>query len=373
MDTITRSVGWLKSDQWGGEAKAEGGMIMGSVADSAVDQTYMVATLAMPATSAVRTWIIDTGEAQHLIGKSYLSKDEIQSIYTVAPVSLTTANDVVRTSSRLEIEIGSLGGLQVNPLVMDSSPCVLSAGIVESNATALTILEPEHFFMEFNICCGKDAHLCTTLIATNPRVRTYRVTDEMDGDDANTINIEKAHKEGLHMFVWGSIPYRDACKTRSIFSSWELTAQAVDECKGCLAMEWPDTCESWNLPVVRLENTFKDIEHAPCAKCPCPAYFAVVVHQFVRSWVRSPIVGCTAYSHREIATLVEDVLKNILSTMIPLNTTRTNVYDSRERQVRGLLCGASSGTGPQVAKAGFEHKMFLQALHSLASTSPIHT
>eukprot|EP00971_Amphidinium_carterae_P214132 4249691-Amphidinium_carterae.1 len=97
MYAIIRSAEWLMSDQRGGEAEAEGGMIMGSVAHSAVDQTYMVATLAMPATSAVRTWIIDTGAAQHLIGKSYLSKDEIQSIYTAAPVSLTTAIDVVKT------------------------------------------------------------------------------------------------------------------------------------------------------------------------------------------------------------------------------------------------------------------------------------
>eukprot|EP00971_Amphidinium_carterae_P187675 3724724-Amphidinium_carterae.1 len=65
-----------------------------------------VATLAMSATNASRTWIIDTGAAQHLVGKSYLSTDEMQSIYTVTPVSLTTANDIVRTSSRVEIELG---------------------------------------------------------------------------------------------------------------------------------------------------------------------------------------------------------------------------------------------------------------------------
>eukprot|EP00971_Amphidinium_carterae_P341908 6480976-Amphidinium_carterae.5 len=103
MDTTTRSAGLLKSDQWGLGAEAEDGMIMGSVAHSAVDQAYMGATLAMPATSAVRNWILDIGAAQHLIGKSYLTKDEIQSICTVAPVSLTTANDVVRTSSMVEI------------------------------------------------------------------------------------------------------------------------------------------------------------------------------------------------------------------------------------------------------------------------------
>eukprot|EP00971_Amphidinium_carterae_P317249 6307104-Amphidinium_carterae.1 len=61
--------------------------------------------MAMPATSASRTWIIDTGAAQHLDGRSYLSRDQIQSIYTVTPVSQTTANDIVRTSSRVEIEI----------------------------------------------------------------------------------------------------------------------------------------------------------------------------------------------------------------------------------------------------------------------------
>eukprot|EP00971_Amphidinium_carterae_P198253 3934694-Amphidinium_carterae.1 len=35
---------------------------------------------------------------------------------------------------------------------------------------------------------SSDFHLCSTLIATNPRVRSYRVTEEMDGDDANTHN-----------------------------------------------------------------------------------------------------------------------------------------------------------------------------------------
>eukprot|EP00971_Amphidinium_carterae_P105427 2087644-Amphidinium_carterae.1 len=121
---------------------------------------------------------------------------------------------------------------------MDSSPCVLSAGllvaagfgltwtpdaleltmpngckttlrsrgnvpgIVESNTTALpsggkkkvscmvdgeklqaspVVCKPEYFFMEF--CCDKESMLCSTLIASNPRVRTFRVTEDMDGDD----------------------------------------------------------------------------------------------------------------------------------------------------------------------------------------------
>eukprot|EP00971_Amphidinium_carterae_P250312 4969013-Amphidinium_carterae.3 len=125
MDTITLSAVWFKSDQWGGEADADGEMIMGCVAHSAVDQTYMVATLAMPATSSVRTWIIDTG-GQHNIR------------WENPPVSLTTAKGVVKTSSRVEIEIGCLGGLKVNPLVMDSSPCVLSAGLLLAAGFRLT-------------------------------------------------------------------------------------------------------------------------------------------------------------------------------------------------------------------------------------------
>eukprot|EP00971_Amphidinium_carterae_P129319 2561454-Amphidinium_carterae.1 len=67
-DALIRIAGGLKSEQWGGEAEADGGLIMG------------VATLAMPATSAVRTWIIDTGSAQHLIGKFYLSRDGRNSV-----------------------------------------------------------------------------------------------------------------------------------------------------------------------------------------------------------------------------------------------------------------------------------------------------
>eukprot|EP00971_Amphidinium_carterae_P241267 4790646-Amphidinium_carterae.3 len=148
MDTLSRTAGGLKSEQWGGEAEADDGMRMG------------VATLAMPATSASRTWIIDTEAAQHLIGKSYLSRDEIQSIYTFAPVSLTTANDVVRTSSRVEIEMGCLGGLKCRvvgccwfrltwtPETLElalPNGCKTTLrsrgdvpGIVESNATALT-------------------------------------------------------------------------------------------------------------------------------------------------------------------------------------------------------------------------------------------
>eukprot|EP00971_Amphidinium_carterae_P235497 4673302-Amphidinium_carterae.4 len=82
MDTIIRTAGWLKSDEWGGEAEADGGLIMG------------VATLAMPATSERR--------------------------------------------NSIEIEIGCLGGLKVNPLVMDSSPCVLSAGLLVAAGFGLT-------------------------------------------------------------------------------------------------------------------------------------------------------------------------------------------------------------------------------------------
>eukprot|EP00971_Amphidinium_carterae_P263246 5223059-Amphidinium_carterae.2 len=100
MNTLTRSSMGLKSDQWEWDAEADGENVMG------------VATIAMPATSASRTWIIDTGTAQHLVGKSYLSRDEMQSIYTVTPVSLTTANDIVRTPIRVEIELGCLGGLK---------------------------------------------------------------------------------------------------------------------------------------------------------------------------------------------------------------------------------------------------------------------
>eukprot|EP00971_Amphidinium_carterae_P142732 2827376-Amphidinium_carterae.1 len=114
-EVLTRAAVGLKSNQWGRDAEADFENMMG------------VATLAMSATNASRTWIIDTGAAQHLVGKAYLSTDEMQSIYTVTPVSLTTANDIVKTSSRVEIELGCLGGLKVHPLVMESSPCVLSA------------------------------------------------------------------------------------------------------------------------------------------------------------------------------------------------------------------------------------------------------
>eukprot|EP00971_Amphidinium_carterae_P111412 2206653-Amphidinium_carterae.1 len=62
----------------------------------------------------------------------------MQSIYTVTPVSLTTANDIVRTSSRVEIKIGCLGGLKVHPLVLDSSPGVLSAGLLVAAGFGLT-------------------------------------------------------------------------------------------------------------------------------------------------------------------------------------------------------------------------------------------
>eukprot|EP00971_Amphidinium_carterae_P331375 6464885-Amphidinium_carterae.1 len=39
-------------------------------------------------------------------------------------------------------------------------------------------------------------------------------------------------------------------------------------------------------------STCMHAEHSPCEKCPYPAYFAAVVHQAVRSWVRSPMLGC---------------------------------------------------------------------------------
>eukprot|EP00971_Amphidinium_carterae_P100634 1990885-Amphidinium_carterae.1 len=188
MDSLHRTAERLKSERRGGEAEADGGMIMGVATNSP--------TTAMPATFASRTWIIDTGAAQHLIEK---------------------------TSSRVESEIGCLGGLKVNPLVMDSSPCVLSAGllvaagfgltwapealeltlpngckatlrsrrnvpgIVESNATALTTRGKQASSSKF-LCCGKASHLCSTLIASDPRFRSYHVIEEMDGDDVDTLN-----------------------------------------------------------------------------------------------------------------------------------------------------------------------------------------
>eukprot|EP00971_Amphidinium_carterae_P207439 4115804-Amphidinium_carterae.1 len=75
--------------------------------------------------------------------------------------------------------------------------------------------KPEYFFMEF--CCGRDSHLCSTLIASDPRVRTFRVTEEMDDDDVDTLYlaldaIDEAHKDGLPIFVWGNIPHRNSEK-----------------------------------------------------------------------------------------------------------------------------------------------------------------
>eukprot|EP00971_Amphidinium_carterae_P044575 876609-Amphidinium_carterae.1 len=84
-------------------------------------------------------------------------------------------------------------------------------------------------------------------------------------------------------------------------------------------------------------------------------------------------MGCTVCHSKGIPSLVQDVLDNIPPMTIPLNTTRTNVYDAKEGRVRGFLFGASPGRGPQVAKAEFEHKMLLVVLHALATTSPIHT
>eukprot|EP00971_Amphidinium_carterae_P186392 3699977-Amphidinium_carterae.1 len=80
--------------------------------------------------------------------------------------------------------------------------------------------KPEYFFMEF--CCDKDSHLCSTLIASDPRVRTFRVTEEMDGDDVDTLYlaldaIDEAHKDGLPIFVWGNIPRRNSEKVHSMF------------------------------------------------------------------------------------------------------------------------------------------------------------
>eukprot|EP00971_Amphidinium_carterae_P105519 2089436-Amphidinium_carterae.1 len=76
----------------------------------------------------------------------------------------------------------------------------------------------------------------------------------------------------------------------------------------------------------------------------------MVVHQAVRSWVRSKVMGCTVGHSKGIPSLVQDVLDNIPPITIPLNTTRTNVYDAKEGRVRGFLFGASPGRGPH-AKA----------------------
>eukprot|EP00971_Amphidinium_carterae_P118484 2347419-Amphidinium_carterae.1 len=115
------------------------------------------------------------------------------------------------------------------------------------------------------------------------------------------------------------------------------------------------------------------LEHRDDEKHPYSACFAVAIHQAVRSWVRSKVSGCTVVHSRGIPSLVRDVMGNIPPMAIPLNTTRTNVYEATQSRVRGFLFGASPGRGPQVAKAGFEHKMLLVVLHALATTSPMHT
>eukprot|EP00971_Amphidinium_carterae_P127258 2521759-Amphidinium_carterae.1 len=92
-------------------------------------------------------------------------------------------------------------------------------------------------------------------------------------------------------------------------------------------------------------------EHRNEERHPYSAYFAIATHQAVRSWVRSKLMGCTVCHSKEIPSLVQDVLDNIPPMAIPLSTTRTNVYDSKEGRVHGFLFGASPGRGPQVAKA----------------------
>eukprot|EP00971_Amphidinium_carterae_P172770 3425028-Amphidinium_carterae.1 len=59
-EDLTRSAVGLTSEQWGREAEAE--------PNNKTNHITSVATLAMSATYASRTWIIDTGAAQHLVG-----------------------------------------------------------------------------------------------------------------------------------------------------------------------------------------------------------------------------------------------------------------------------------------------------------------
>eukprot|EP00971_Amphidinium_carterae_P033359 656889-Amphidinium_carterae.1 len=78
----------------------------------------------------------------------------------------------------------------------------------------------------------------------------------MDGDDVDTLYlaldaIDEADKDGLPIFVWGNIPHRDSEKVHSMFSIWGLIAQAVEQSQGCLALEWPDTCEAWRKRFVK--------------------------------------------------------------------------------------------------------------------------
>eukprot|EP00971_Amphidinium_carterae_P067678 1340265-Amphidinium_carterae.2 len=223
----------------------------------------------------------------------------------------------------------------------------------------------------------------------------------------------------VFLYLFGNIPYRDSEKLHSIFSLWGLLTQAVEQYQGCLALEWPDTCKAWKTPFVKVHlkdygyesalvkscrfggktvdgypnthmwrvatnckqllhsmshaSTCTHSEHRDDERHPYSAYFAIAIHQAVRSWVRSKIMGCTVCHRKGIPSLVQDVLDNIPPMTIPLSTARTNVYDAKEGRVRGFLFGASPGRGPQVAKAGFEHKSLLVVLHALATTSPIHT
>eukprot|EP00971_Amphidinium_carterae_P266969 5295298-Amphidinium_carterae.1 len=75
-----------------------------------------------------RTWIVDTGVAQHLVGRWHLTSEEVDTAHDITPVRLSTANGVIRAPQRVSINLPGLGDLSVEPLILDSSPCVLSVG-----------------------------------------------------------------------------------------------------------------------------------------------------------------------------------------------------------------------------------------------------
>jgi hypothetical protein len=76
-----------------------------------------------------KKWLMDTGSAVDLVSVHDIPAKWEKSILTGGPkIKLSTANGFMLADKRIPLQVGSFGGIEVEPLLLPSTPPVLSVG-----------------------------------------------------------------------------------------------------------------------------------------------------------------------------------------------------------------------------------------------------
>jgi len=76
-----------------------------------------------------KKWLMDTGSAVDLVSVHDIPAKWEKSILTGGPkIKLSTANGFMLADKRIPLQVGSFGGIEVEPFLLPSTPPVLSVG-----------------------------------------------------------------------------------------------------------------------------------------------------------------------------------------------------------------------------------------------------